>query len=336
MRAPSGSSTPDRVGAADPTVGPITRRLIYALALLPIVPATAIAGVVVVQQHIGTWSDELRMGHLLISVLFVSGTILIWRKAVLWTLGRKWLTALVACVPFIQVLYAKPLWDAGCIDNDILRAGQHEVGIGLWVWLSIWVWWGWERTQMGKDKEATGTSRLRMSGTARRIVASIGTIPAVFGLTLIIAMAIDDFLGAPDSPARTYSGGAVVAVTMWVLIWRRGVVWSCGVARRTVAAGLTCLALPIVISFGLWNVGRGNDLLQAVAVSLPVIGWGAWMAVTIRIWPLRATSELAEDRSPRCLRCGYLLIGLRATRCPECGDEPTLDELWRVSFGTEV
>ena len=33
--------------------------------------------------------------------------------------------------------------------------------------------------------------------------------------------------------------------------------------------------------------------------------------------------------APRCLKCGYLLIGLRSTRCPECGDEPTLDELWR-------
>ena len=60
------------------------------------------------------------------------------------------------------------------------------------------------------------------------------------------------------------------------------------------------------------------------------------MAVTIRIWPLRQAGEYGGDRSPRCLQCGYLLIGLSSTRCPECGSEPTLDELWRASFAVGV
>ncbi|MCH8966713.1 MAG: hypothetical protein IID43_03475 [Planctomycetes bacterium] len=49
------------------------------------------------------------------------------------------------------------------------------------------------------------------------------------------------------------------------------------------------------------------------------------------IWPMRPEAASRGDRAPQCLRCGYLLIGLRATRCPECGAEPTLDELWSAS-----
>ena len=73
--------------------------------------------------------------------------------------------------------------------------------------------------------------------------------------------------------------------------------------------------------------------LDAVLVFLPVIGWGVWMAVTMSIWPRRRYGMRPEDTPPRCLKCGYLLIGLRATRCPECGDEPTLDELWYTTTG---
>jgi hypothetical protein len=65
--------------------------------------------------------------------------------------------------------------------------------------------------------------------------------------------------------------------------------------------------------------------------TLPVIGWGLWMGVTVHLWSRDGRGYVETSEGPRCLKCGYLLVGLRATRCPECGDERTLDELWGAS-----
>ena len=61
---------------------------------------------------------------------------------------------------------------------------------------------------------------------------------------------------------------------------------------------------------------------------LPVVRWGLWTAVSVWMWPGSAFGSSESAESVKCWKCGYLLTGLRSTRCPECGDEPTLDELW--------
>ena len=94
-------------------------------------------------------------------------------------------------------------------------------------------------------------------------------------------------------------------------------------------AAILCLALPIAMHF--LFAGSGNNLRDVILAGLPVIGWGVWMAVTVYIWPLQVRS--AGEMGPHCPSCGYLLKGLRATRCPECGTEPTLDELWAAETG---
>jgi ssDNA-binding Zn-finger/Zn-ribbon topoisomerase 1 len=38
----------------------------------------------------------------------------------------------------------------------------------------------------------------------------------------------------------------------------------------------------------------------------------------------------AREKAPTCPNCGYNLSGLRQCRCPECGKEYALDELWRM------
>ena len=60
------------------------------------------------------------------------------------------------------------------------------------------------------------------------------------------------------------------------------------------------------------------------------------MALTISLWPRRSEEGVVGSAVPRCLKYGYPLIGLRATRCPECGDEPTLDQLWTATAAAEV
>ena len=36
----------------------------------------------------------------------------------------------------------------------------------------------------------------------------------------------------------------------------------------------------------------------------------------------------AKSDPPKCLKCGYNLSGLTHCRCPECGKEYRLEELW--------
>ena len=38
----------------------------------------------------------------------------------------------------------------------------------------------------------------------------------------------------------------------------------------------------------------------------------------------------ARSNSPQCPRCGYHMGGQRHCRCPECGTEGTLEQLWRT------
>ena len=59
--------------------------------------------------------------------------------------------------------------------------------------------------------------------------------------------------------------------------------------------------------------------LVAVLFSLLV-----WRRGYVRGW------RGARREPPRCLGCGYNLSGLTHCRCPECGREHRLDELWRA------
>ena len=50
------------------------------------------------------------------------------------------------------------------------------------------------------------------------------------------------------------------------------------------------------------------------------------------MWQPHTADALMVEGSVRerlvCLTCGYSLVGLREARCPECGEQATLDELF--------
>lgn len=275
--------------------------------------------------------DEVRWFNLFFSILWVGATIAIWRRTIVWTLGRTWLTALINLIPFVQVIYGQPLWNAGCVSEYALRVGQHEIGIGLWTWLIVWIWWGLEKTLMNTENQKVPMTQLKMSPTAKRLVASIATIPFLFGSFLVIGVALDTFTGIREPEVAAFAPMALVAILVWVLVWRGAVVWSRPALRQTFAAAFVCLVIPVGAQLILWN-SVGN-LAKSVLVCLSLIGWGGWMVVTLNRWPLLSTTLTGSALTPRCLRCGYLLTGLTATRCPECGDEPTIDALWQATAG---
>ncbi|UCE58540.1 MAG: hypothetical protein JSU63_13980 [Phycisphaerales bacterium] len=329
--------TDNRTGDYVKGVAPVTRQLIYSLALVPIVPAmTFITWFTAQGYNILPWPDAVRWFNLFFATLSISFSILIWRTVVVWTLGRKWLTALVSLIPFVQVVYARPLWDAaGCASNDVLQVGQEQVGIGVWIWLLVWIWWGWEKLRMSEDLVEKIGGPVRMSPTGRRLASSIGSIPLIVGVFWIVVIAVEDgFLsGASDETQGSVTLGATVPVAMcvWLLIWRHAVLWRPGVLPKTILGGAFLMWVPAGLIAML--VPTGIEALDTAISSIPVIGWGVWMAWTVTFWPMRAGSDSAQDVTPRCLKCAYPLIGLTGTRCPECGYEPTIDQLWAATMG---
>ena len=164
---------------------------------------------------------------------------------------------------------------------------------------------------------------------ARRFVASMGAIPFVVGVFFIVWGVFDDLIDLPERflAAATYATAAIAAAVAWVLIWRTGVAWSRRSIRWTVSSALLLLGGAIAATLLL----PGLDSVGATTLwFLPVIGWGVWMAATMWLWPMRMGVDQTAP-GPRCPRCDYPLTGLRHTRCPECGHEPTLDELWSAT-----
>ncbi|MCK4659886.1 MAG: hypothetical protein KAV82_10235 [Phycisphaerae bacterium] len=117
---------------------------------------------------------------------------------------------------------------------------------------------------------------------------------------------------------------SIVAALLWFLIWRSAVVWSWGVRLRT--------ELAVVVFVGIARVAPhlpdNPDALDCLRYTLPMMAWGGWMIATTLFWRYRRTAPLGEMvENLRCQSCGYSLRGLYGTRCPECGEQPTLDEL---------
>lgn len=155
---------------------------------------------------------------------------------------------------------------------------------------------------------------------------ALSTLPLLLGLVVIGASADSTFFKF-KSAGPVFAPCAAVAILTWILIWRRHVEWSKRAIHRTTALAMICFAVPIS---AVWLFPPTSDWLAA----LPIIGWGVWMAGTIWLWPLKLPASSLAELTPRCRKCSYLLTGLTSTRCPECGDEPTLDDLWRsTAFG---
>ncbi len=74
------------------------------------------------------------------------------------------------------------------------------------------------------------------------------------------------------------------------------------------------------------HVGVAVLVVLTVALTAAVLVWFVWS------FGYRAGWRTARGAPPHCPRCGYSLVGLRQCRCPECGTEFSLDELWRAAL----
>lgn len=115
----------------------------------------------------------------------------------------------------------------------------------------------------------------------------------------------------------------------WVQLWRQSVHWSARRVRQTLWLVLAAIVAGIVVAMIVWPIERNFGAFVGSALA-PLL----WVVGTIFVW--RETSEESARRMGSagrgaglvCPSCGYNLTGLREARCPECGTQYTLDELF--------
>lgn len=132
-----------------------------------------------------------------------------------------------------------------------------------------------------------------------------------------------------------------LAITMlaagfgWCLALRA--LWSpCRSGRSLVAPAIGTIALAILVGLSAFVIdemirGRDSDFLIAAIVF-------AGFAALILIWlpaihrRIRGRPVVGEDNRVmvQCPSCGYSMIGLYESRCPECGEQSTIDALIRA------
>jgi hypothetical protein len=71
-------------------------------------------------------------------------------------------------------------------------------------------------------------------------------------------------------------------------------------------------------------IGVGVLVLLTIGVTVLALVWFVWRFGYAAGW------RTARQAAPQCPRCGYSFVGLTQCRCPECGTEFSLDEIWRT------
>lgn len=307
-----------------------TKRFIASVAMIPIAYGLSVQALVVALDLIsGLKFGQTRFFHMSLTAILVCSLGWIWRRVLLSHGTRVWWALAVGVLPFLQSAYGSlPFPYSGRRPEDFLQFGQFHLEMGLCTWAALWIWSRSEKPLMADDIGQRASTVPSFSPTAKRLIASVSLWFILFGVFMISHEVFRSLPVPKDRVPVSLLITAVIGVAIWYIIWCRAFNWREGALLQTTIATIICLVLPLFGCFAFYRqIGRFFD---PVLACLPVIGWGVWMIWTSRIWLARGSDALPID-APRCIKCGYLLIGLRSTRCPECGSEPTLDELWRAN-----
>ena len=119
--------------------------------------------------------------------------------------------------------------------------------------------------------------------------------------------------------------------TYWMLLWYRQIIWTEKRIGWTwfvtgISLGIGLLAIYCFTSFAQMDMASAIFTTKQI---VPVF----WILGTVLVWKETPHERLewlqAQDTGEvACPICKYCLTGLRETRCPECGTEFTIDELF--------
>lgn len=176
-----------------------------------------------------------------------------------------------------------------------------------------------------------------MSHLIARILLTILLFPLASLLYVVACVFAYRILRVGYDPGSNILAGVVTWAFMaiyWCFLWYRDVSWTNERIMRTVLSAGAAVIAAIFIG-GLLAPLEGGIAAFVGSAAAPLL----WLMATAFIWREGAGDVVrrADGRaSVVCPACGYNLAGLKEARCPECGGQYTLDELFARQPGRDA
>lgn len=178
---------------------------------------------------------------------------------------------------------------------------------------------------------------MSMSRTVSRLVLTLSLLVGSVATYILLFMVFERNWWPADAEALAAASlvMAPVFAVLWTGIWHGNVEWSASRVLRTLAV----LAVGSIAGVGCYAIWARTFSHREIGVLLATMFWMTiWMGGTAVVWQeTRLESSRRKgtgaDRVFPCPKCGYDLKGLAMARCPECGTEFTLDELFATWVG---
>lgn len=165
-----------------------------------------------------------------------------------------------------------------------------------------------------------------------RVFASVilGLILGAAFLSIVTILAIFIF-SAKVSPVL-FGSGTIAAIVCWLCcqpwIWHRDSRRRGGVAATLSTIGIVGCAFVAGAIVDYYCTGEVEELFTVAIILLTLaMTLIVWSGPIIRLIAKNHFQQEAVTFDLLCPSCGYSLIGLSESRCPECGARWTLDEL---------
>jgi hypothetical protein len=257
----------------------------------------------------------------------VGAAFLLWWRFVHWAFRRVAGTAATTAALFGHLVLWKPLWTTGgCVPDDpFLLFGQSHVMGGMWILLTAYVWWGLAEGVNHWRKRA-------MPSCAVRLIYGLAMVPVIPGLWVIVILAFRRYVWTNEIGGFAFTNAvcALAIALWWWLAWRKAVQWNGPLIRQTLLLG-TAFVVACGLASGFRRLADW-DWVGSLTITGPLFLVGVWYVATVLLWRVHPRAPRAAVEEARellkCSSCGYSLIGLYESRCPECGRTRTLDELF--------
>jgi hypothetical protein len=182
------------------------------------------------------------------------------------------------------------------------------------------------------------------AGAGTRLMASLSAGLLVAAVSCVACYILSSWFPQPRTPVPSTGGrmtiyvsdsvAAVVflfAATLYVavLFWiwsrhrRKRVLWLGG--AMTVGIGLVAILLGILVD--IWFSGDEEFLICGIVLAAIGLALAGWTRLYHRHVGGRALFDESGVLALQCPSCGYSMVGLKEARCPECGQEYTLNDL---------
>ncbi|MFQ5425262.1 MAG: hypothetical protein ACE5F9_14955 [Phycisphaerae bacterium] len=311
-------------------------QLTMVLAVAPLTVAAFLVGGELADHVAGV--QTLKFATMIATFTLCAAVLWIWRRYVRWNVVRRSTTAALTVLVIGQVLVWRPMWHmSGCAQDDILRVAQSLASAGLWCAGCGLSWWGVvllrrQRLLAPLEHNEYHSQRCVMSPSTVRLAIGFALIPFLPGLFFTAMLGVRSFssMGETGAMGLAYQSCAIVAVLVWLLLWRGLVSWT----RARWAWTWVLAALVLAVPWSVFLPG-GSDVWEMFRGTLPLFVLAAWFGGTAIVWRSAVGDVLAAleqgdlevDRFIHCPSCDYSLRGLREVRCPECGWHSTVDDI---------